>query len=376
MEKHNRKLKIAVLVRKLTFAGGSYRYAAEVTRRLVERGHQVDVYAREADAELLEGLTFNRVPTRMTFSSVLSTVAFARDTAGMLRGRKYDVVQSHERAMSQDVMTLHCFSYKGGVGKYSAIRKIDMVYLSPRSWLYLWLERRQMRSPWLVSVSDIVRRETRELYKHAENIEVIPPGVDAAQFDPEWVARERDGARKKLGVQEGEMVILFVGTEFRRKGLDRLIPAIGPGMRLFVVGLGERLRYFRRLARQGGPSGRVHFEGWQEDVRSYYAAADVVALPSRSEAFGLSILEGMACGLPVLASPNSGVAELITDGVNGYKAAETREISEVLSRLKDSGARSSIGARARQTAEEHTWDEVADRHEELFLRIAAQKHGH
>ncbi|NIT04224.1 glycosyltransferase, partial [Candidatus Saccharibacteria bacterium] len=105
---------------KFTYAGGSFRYAAEVTRRLVERGHQVDVYSREADAELLDGLIFNRVPTRMTFSSVLSTVAFARDTAKMLNGKKYDIVQSHERAMSQDIMTLHCFSYKGGVGRYSA----------------------------------------------------------------------------------------------------------------------------------------------------------------------------------------------------------------------------------------------------------------
>ncbi len=172
------------------------------------------------------------------------------------------------------------------------------------------------------------------------------------------------------------MAVIFVGTEFRRKGLDRLIRAIRPGMRLFVVGRGERHRYFSRLARQSGPSGRVHFEGWQEDVRPYYAAADVVALPSRSEAFGLCILEGMACGLPVVASPNSGVSELITDGVNGYRAAETHDLSEVLGRLKDSETRISIGARARQTAEEYAWDKVADRHEALFHKITALKYGH
>lgn len=371
--KSSDRLKIAVLVRKFTFAGGSERYAAEVTRRLVEKGHQVDLYAREADKEILEGLTFNKVPAGLNFSSVVGIFTFARDAARLLMGKKYDVIQSHERTYSQDVMTLHCFSYKGGVGKYSAVRKVDMVYLSPRSWLYLWLERRQMQSPWLVTVSEAVRTETRALYKRAENLEIIRPGVDIRQFNPEWVARERSGARKQLGVQEGELLVLFIGTEFWRKGLDRLIPAIGSGMRLFVVGRGQRLRYFRRLAGQGNASGKVQFAGWQDDVKKYYAAADVVALPSRSEAFGMSILEGMACGLPVVASPNCGASELIIDGVNGYKAAESGELSEIFSQLRNPQIRISVGMRARETAEMHTWDRVADMHEELFQRIAGHK---
>jgi UDP-glucose:(heptosyl)LPS alpha-1,3-glucosyltransferase len=370
----SRRLRIAILTRSFSYSGGAEKYVAEVTRRLVEKGHEIDVYAIEADSELLNGLTLHLVPERFRFSRVHKVVSFARNTSQMLSGRHYDVVHSHVRAYSQDVMTLHCFSYKGGVSsKHSAIRNIDKVYLSPRSWLYLWLERRQMQSPWLVSVSDAVRRETETLYERAKNIEVIPPGVDTFHFSPEWVDRERNDARKKLGLQEGEMAVLFVGTEFRRKGLDRLIRAIRPGMRLLVVGRGERLRYFRRLARQGGSSGRVQFEGWQEDVRSYYAAADVVALPSRSEAFGMSILEGMACGLPVVTSSNAGVSDLIEDGVNGFTTSEAPELIEVLSRLIDPTIRHRIGVRARKTAEEYTWDAAAHRHEELYYRVAADK---
>ncbi len=211
------------------------------------------------------------------------------------------------------------------------------------------------------------------LYDRKDNIELIPPGVDTLYFNPDWVASKRNDARKELEIQEGELAILFVGSEFRRKGLDRLIQAIRPGMRLFVVGRGERLKYFRRLARQGGSSGRVQFEGWQEDVRPYYAAADVVALPSRSEAFGMGILEGMACGLPVVTSSNAGVSDLIEDGVNGFTASEAAEIREVLSRLTDQAIRLNIGGRARKTAEEHTWDAVAQRHEDMYYRVASDK---
>jgi glycosyltransferase involved in cell wall biosynthesis len=166
-------------------------------------------------------------------------------------------------------------------------------------------------------------------------------------------------------------VVLFVGGEFRRKGLDRLIPAIGPNMKLIVVGRGEHLDHYRRLAAACGLEGRIEFAGHcADDVRRYYAQADVVVLPSVSEAFGMSILEGMACGLPVVASPAAGVASLIAEGRNGFLAGEVDALRAALASLQDPAVRNRMGEKARRTAESYSWDRIASDYEEVYREWA------
>lgn len=366
-------LKIAVLVKSFTLTGGMERYVVETCNRLAAKGHRLDIYAREADPALLGTMHFCRVPDRFSFSSVLRAVSFAKETAKMLQGQGYDIVHSHEKGCGQDIETIHCFSYKEGLGKYSLLRKIDQKYLSLRSALYLWLERRQMRTPWLVVVSAAIGDDLRTQYGRAADVEVISPGVDLEVFCPETTAAKRDVARQAEGFRPEDLVVLFVGSEFRRKGLDRLIPAIGPGMRLLVVGRGDEIAYHKRLVSQCGIGEQVRFVGLASEVASYYAAADVVVLPSRSEAFGMSILEGMACGLPVIVSANSGVASLIRHGENGYLLHEVTELPTLLKQLQSREARRHMGLAARVTAEDHSWDRVADAHEILYRRVAAWK---
>jgi len=372
----NDKLAIAVLAKSFCRTGGMERYAVEVVRRLLARGHRVDLYGREMDADLLPGARFVEVSRRFGFSSVASALAFAREAARLLRGRRYDVVHSHERGYCQDVLTVHCFSHRCGLQKYRGLRRIDQLYLSPRNALYLWLERRQMRSPWLVAVSESIRDDIRCHYGRVEQVAVIPPGVDTEWFQPAWVAENRLRARQVVGcTSEREMVVLFVGSEFRRKGLDGLVAAIGDNMRLVVVGAGERLDHYRRLVREAGLGDRVHFAGLVTDVRQYYAAADVVVLPSLSEAFGMSVLEGMACGIPAIVTANAGVAALIDQGRNGLVVQSATELKDALAAAcaADPDRRRQMGERARQTALDYSWDAVAQAYEELFYQVAANK---
>jgi UDP-glucose:(heptosyl)LPS alpha-1,3-glucosyltransferase len=249
---------------------------------------------------------------------------------------------------------------------------MDMTYLSYRSWIYLWIEKRQVTTPRLVAVSDLIREEIRENYNRSEGVHVIPPGVDPDQFRPAWIAEQREPLREEMGIGRDEMVVLFVGSEFRRKGLDLLIPAIGPGMRLVVVGQGERLEHYRRMAAESGIGDRLHFTGLvKSDVRKFYAIADVVALPSLSDAFGMSILEGMACGIPVVTSPCAGVSSLISPGENGFVVSDSAGLAAALVRLLDPSLRRSFGAAAIKTAEEHSWERVADAYESVFYDFVA-----
>lgn len=367
-------MKIAVLAKSFILAGGAERYAVELTRRLMKKGHEIDLYARYVDERLIDGIRHVRVPDRCTFSSAGNSLSFARETARLLEGKKYDVIHSHERGYLQDVLTLHTFSYRSALRKYSLLRRMDMTYLSYRSWIYLWIEKRQMTTSRLVAVSDLIREEVRENYNRAEGVHVIPPGVDPDQFRPAWIAEHREPLRVEMGIGHDEMVVLFVGSEFRRKGLDLLIPAIGPGMRLVVVGQGERLEHYGKMAAKHGIGDRIHFTGLvQSDVRRFYAIADIVALPSLSDAFGMSVLEGMACGIPVVTSPCAGVSSLIYPGKNGFVAADSVELASALTRLQDPSLRRFLGAAARKTAEDHSWDRVADTYESLFYDMADLK---
>ncbi|OGQ98796.1 MAG: lipopolysaccharide core biosynthesis protein RfaG [Deltaproteobacteria bacterium RIFOXYD12_FULL_55_16] len=364
-------LRIAILVKSFTLTGGMERYVVETCRRLAARGHRLDIYAREADPELLGEMGFYRVPTRFSFSSVLAAVSFARETARMLHGQGYDLVHSHEKGCGQDLETIHCFSYKGGLGKYSFLRRIDQKYLSLRSFLYLRLEQKQMKTPWLIAVSGVIGEDIQKHYGRVAKVAVIPPGVDLEAFHPESLAANRDAARQAEGFSPDDLVVLFVGSEFRRKGLARLIMAMSPGLRLLVVGRGDDLAYHRQLVRQCGLEQQVRFAGLTSEVFSCYAAADVVVLPSRSEAFGMSILEGMACGLPVVVSANSGVASLIRHGENGCLLQEGDDLSALLKQLLSQAERQRLGQGARVLAEDHSWDRVADAHEELYRRVVS-----
>lgn len=351
-------------------SGGAERYAVEVTRRLQARGHEIHLYSRYVDESVLDGIRHVRVPDRHTYSSVANSLSFARETARLLAGTRYDVIHSHERGYRQDVLTVHTFSYRSGLARYSFLRRLDQTYLSPRSWMYLWLEKRQMASPRLVAVSSVIGEDIRRCYRRTEGVRVITPGVDLDWFHPERIAERRAPPETQPDAASGELTVLFVGGEFRRKGLDRLIPAIGEGMRLIVVGRGERLEYYRKLAADCGVQRRVEFAGHvADDIRRFYARADIVALPSLSEAFGMSILEGMACGLPVVASPSAGVAGLIEDGKNGFLAGEVGELQVAFLRLQDAAMRKEMGNRARRTAETCSWDRIAVDYEKVFVEL-------
>jgi len=366
-------LNIAILVKSFSRTGGMERYVVETCLRLAERGHRIDVFAREAEADLPAGVRFVPVPRGPGFSGVARAVSFARHTARLLAGRSYDIVHSHERGYCQDILTLHCFSHRQGLEQYSWLRRLDQKYLSPRNLLYLWLEGRQMASPWLVAVSGAIAEDVRRHYGRTENIAVIPPGVDTEFFHPARVGALRATVRREEGIGDRELAVLFVGSEFRRKGLDLLIPALAPEMRLLVVGRGENHDHYRRLADRCGLTGRVAFAGLSGDVQRWYAAADVLVLPSRSEAFGMSVLEAMACGLPVIVSGNSGVASLVRHGENGYLAKEPAELAGLLQGLAALEERQRLGGAARMTAEEYSWQRVTDDHEELYRRVAADK---
>lgn len=191
---------------------------------------------------------------------------------------------------------------------------------------------------------------------------VIGNGVDVERFTVPTSA-ERDAERRRLGVTGDDQVLLFVGHEFDRKGLRVVIDALDrlpPETHLVVVGgTHEMIQNASQPLHARGLGGRVHFVGAQPDPRPYFRAADVFVLPSAYESHALVILEALACGVPVVATPTGSAPDVLRDGVNGYVVeADAGEMADRIRRLRDR-PRLELQKEARTTAEQHSWARVA-----------------
>ena len=228
-------------------------------------------------------------------------------------------------------------------------------------------------------------QQFRRLYGDpAGRIEIIAPGVEQALFAP----GAQSGARHALGVDPDCDLLLFVG---------RIQPLKGPDVAIRTVArLHELGRSGARLMIVGGASGRegdaetdrahalvdelglhdaVDFVAPQPHhiLSTYYRAADVVVVPSRSESFGLVALEAMACGVPVVASAVGGLQSLVDDGVTGRLVGRRDPMAfahAVLEILSDPQVRSSMSAASVDKARRYTWSAAAARLRALYDDIA------
>lgn len=198
---------------------------------------------------------------------------------------------------------------------------------------------------------------------------VIGNGVDIERFRPP-TASERAAARTDLGLDDGDRMVLFIGNEFGRKGLPSLVEAVarlGPDVRLVVVG-GTPDMIAAEAARPAAVAlgGRLSFAGAHPDPRPWLRAADALAMPSAYESYGLVVLEALASGVPVVATPTGCVPDVVTDGVTGAVVEATPAgLAAGLARalaLEPAVA----GAAARRTAEQHSWAMVARRYLEVL----------
>ncbi len=222
-------------------------------------------------------------------------------------------------------------------------------------------------------VSEGVAEEVRSNYPElAERVRTIHNGVDVELFAPGAHADGAAALRAALDVEAGQLIAVFVGSEWDRKGLAPAIRALesARGWTLAVAGGGDRGR-FEGLAADLGVAERVRWLGIRPDAEVVYGLADAFLLPSAYETFSLVTFEAAASGLPILATPVSGVRELIDDGRNGFLiGVDPDEIARRLNQLgADPGLRARLGEAARESALGYTWERMVAAHDELYTRL-------
>jgi len=245
----------------------------------------------------------------------------------------------------------------------------------------MFLERRIYRDPdvRLVAVSSLVAAQLKSNFRR-EDVTVIPNAVDTFRFTPEARMVRRNASRQSLSYAASDFVLLLIGNDWKKKGLDTLLKALtlltDLPLRALVVGSDEP-SFYRPLLGQLALQDRVRFEKPSADVLSFYAAADLYVGPSLEDAFNLPILEAMTCGLPIIASNHAGVSEIVRDGEIGFVLRDPQDhlqLAHLIRRLyADETLRQTMGDEAsRHVLRNCGWDENTNRTRE-FLENALQQ---
>lgn len=216
----------------------------------------------------------------------------------------------------------------------------------------------------------------RSLGATAGRIAVAPNAVDLEIFGVRvaQLRSERDALRERLGLRRP--TFLYVGRLEREKGPDVLVRAAADvDADVVIVGGGSLERELHELA----PSGGVRFVGpvARDELVAWYAAADVLVLPSRSDTWGMVLNEGAAAGLPLVASDVAGGAyDLIEDGVNGFRFAseDVGALSAAMRTLAgDERLRAEAGRRSAELSERFRPEAWAEAVAQLVRQLAGAR---
>jgi len=344
-------MNILVVCRPLVFHGGVERATAGFLGALVEHGDTVDLLSPGRDPHL-PGVTHRRLrlppsppPLRPLVLALAVRLACARS--------RWDVVQTHERVPGAGV-------YRAGEGCHRA-------WLAVRSrrgrGLYntvvLALERRVLATtPRIVAIARTGKAEIERLYAvPSARVHVVYNGVDLDRFHPDARAKVHAAARAEARIPGDAWALLFVGSGFERKGLATAIDAFARlprAMHLMVIGKGD-VGAYRAQASTLGVEQRVAWLGPRPDVERWYAAADVVVLPTTYEPFGNVHLEALAAGVPIVTTTRAGGAEIVTDECGAVVApADPLALADAVERLR-ARAPAAMRAVCRAAAEPFTY---------------------
>jgi glycosyltransferase involved in cell wall biosynthesis len=369
-------LRIAYAMINCNRRDGSARPVNEVSERMAHK-HEVHLFARRAEEIDLTRIKWHRMPgvswpALVDFTSYYALAKFA------ISKRCFDIVHSIGiNAMAANAITIQniqpaksqAFSQQSEQSRISVARKLSRrLYLQTTTAIErkAYTYRPLHNPPLFLPVSRGVEKELRSHYDIGPApVKIIPNAADTKIFKPRN-AVERENWRRANGFHPKDIILVFAGGEWARKGLDIAIQTLGkvplPNVKLFVAGNDADFRGFECLAREAGVMDRVIFGGFRRDMSTVLGASDIFFFPSRYEAFSLATIEAAACGLPIIASRINGAEDFIIPGENGFFIEHNPDHAARALNLLIANAdlRNAMGRSARRLVEaRYTWDRVA-----------------
>ena len=387
-------------------AGGQNVYVDKVARELVERGHQVDVFTRRDDpalapiVSLLPGLRVVHVaagpPRFVAKEAMLSLMpAFGADLCRFVsqQPRRYDLV--HANFFMSGLAALKVKAALGVplVTTFHALGRVRRIHQGANDG---FPDERFAIEDDLVAQSDVVIAECpqdeADLIGHYRadpaRIQTVPCGFDADEFHP----MDRATAREALGWQQDQFTVLQLGRLVERKGIDNVVRGVGvlkqafsASAELYIVGGNSdapnekatpEIARLRGIARDCGVAGQTHFVGrrGRAQLRYFYSAADVFVTTPWYEPFGITPVEAMACGTPVIGADVGGIRYSVADGITGF-LVPPRDPAALAARLdqlrRDPALARRMGEAGLERArKEFTWRGVGEALAQIYMRTA------
>ena len=397
---HSRKLRIAFVLDTFTPSRGGERYFAWLAHELSRQGHDVHVYAMKIEEDPEAGYKTHPVPA-WRFPKSLRLLSFFVNTRRIIRPGDFDIVHGVGGTAAMNVFNPH-----GGVEQaylvqefcsmtpwaYRVFRVLRRV-LSLQHHLLLWIQRKQYlsgRVKRVIAISQMVRKDILKRYGSLkEKVVVVFNAVDLDRFHPKHRMLYREPARTSLGVSPETVVMLFVGNNYRLKGLEPLLSAMsllrqrfpGQPMRLLVAGRSRAGRY-QRQARRLKIADQVLFLGPVQEMEKYYAASDIYVHPTFYDSCSLTVLEALASGLPVVTSRFNGAADAIHSDEGGKIVTDpwnVAELAEALAYYFDEGRRTRARTVTRQWMEKfpprRNLEETLNVYEDVVREEARSRQG-
>ncbi len=355
--------------------GGVEYHVATISELLTERGHEVHVITNALYGTGEYPYTVHRIDRGMNlrFWNVRVGYSTARQIAEIIKQERFDIVHGHNYFSPISATSMNIASGIYAIPSILTVHSISKGALN-RAERFIARQVTKKVSAY-ISISTLTEEYIRKIAGKSirgKKIWHIPNGVDVRRWTP---PKSKEEAKERVGI-DGPIIITTSRLSIRKRVIA--VPKVAkrvvrehPEAKFVIVGDGVERPSIERAVRSAGLEQNVIMTGAlpREEVIPYMQAADIYFNPTKIEALGMAVIEAQACGVPGIGYAESGVRDIITEGVNGYLYRKDREAAEKISYLLDNAdLLLKMSKNARKIAvERYDWEKIIANIERAYV---------